>query len=396
MIKIEKTQKMYLLPALWPSIFVPELQTTSTLRNIISILIIILCQTVSSYGQEVWPGDVNNNGIVNNVDILYWGVAQGEEGAPRIGPTVDWIGQLLPLTLWEGSFQNGLNFAYADCNGDGVVDDKDKTVIENNFGQNRLDSVPDVFPDGDPLEDPTLLLSSDKAEFGFGETLNAPLSLGNMENQVSDLFGIAFTLKYDPDYVATQGNSVQIDIPDDSWISGKGNEKAHISIDRKRRKDGFIDVTIVQKKGEPASGFGEIGTANIVMEDIVVGKSQVEIIDVMAIDNQAGDIPIATSILRFELDSVATVTPAIQPIRRDGINLYPNPAQDEITVELQDAQESIQRIQLFDLSGRRLMDWDTDLSNKKRIQLGGYSDGLYALKIFSDRHVYIRRFVRKR
>lgn len=396
MIQAEKTQKMYLSRSLWAYIFVPELQTTVPLRNIISILIIILCQTSTSYSQEVWPGDVNNNGIVNNVDILYWGVAKGATGAKRENPLIDWISQLLPSILWEGTFLNGLNFAYADCNGDGVVDDADKTVIEENYGQERMNSVSDVYPKGDPGEDPVLLLSSDKTMFGFDETINANLALGSEERPIPEFFGIAFTLKYDPSYVATQGNSVDINIPDESWISGMGDEKVHISINRERRQEGFIDFAIVRKDSMAVSGFGEIGMANIVMEDIVVGKSEVEIIDIKAIDRNAEDFPVAPSALRFELDSVATVTSIIQRIRRDGINLYPNPAQEEITIELQDAREKIRRIQLFDLSGRRLMNWETDYSNKKQIHLGKYPDGIYALKIFSDQHVYIHRFIRKR
>jgi hypothetical protein len=45
------------------------------LRYIISILVIILWTLPSASGQQVWPGDINNNGIVNNVDVLFWAVA---------------------------------------------------------------------------------------------------------------------------------------------------------------------------------------------------------------------------------------------------------------------------------------------------------------------------------
>lgn len=45
-----------------------------------------------SYCQLLWPGDINNNGIANHIDLLYYGIARDAEGPERIEEDTDWYG----------------------------------------------------------------------------------------------------------------------------------------------------------------------------------------------------------------------------------------------------------------------------------------------------------------
>ncbi|MCK5328826.1 MAG: hypothetical protein KAR36_09495, partial [Candidatus Latescibacteria bacterium] len=93
----------------------------------------------------VWPGDTDNNGFVDETDLLpiesYWHT----EGPPRIGsassgglggnpqseirnPQSSWIGQ--GAALW-----NPANAMFADANGDGIVDERDISTIALNWGR---------------------------------------------------------------------------------------------------------------------------------------------------------------------------------------------------------------------------------------------------------------------
>ena len=47
------------------------------LAGLLIALSISLPQTTA---QSVYPGDINHNGLVNGVDLLYWGVAFGQKG----------------------------------------------------------------------------------------------------------------------------------------------------------------------------------------------------------------------------------------------------------------------------------------------------------------------------
>ncbi|PHN06116.1 hypothetical protein CRP01_14205 [Flavilitoribacter nigricans DSM 23189 = NBRC 102662] len=384
---------MYLSRSILPSIFVSELQTTVPLRNIISITIIILWQCTTALGQQVWPGDINNNGIVNNIDVLYWAVANGSEGAERTDATTEWVGQNLPTTPWGESFPDGLNFAYADCNGDGVVDDADKKVIEDNFGKVHGIVMPDNFLTGDPEQDPTLALSSDMPVLAPGATLKADLSLGSQLDTVFGFYGLAFTATYDTNFVADRGNSVTLDILEDTWMSGMGVEKV-IKFIKNDRKNGIVQIAVVRKDGNEVTGFGEVGSLNIVMEDIVVGKSDIVVTDIKTTNYNLLDFQVAPSDLRYEVDT--TLTPVIQPIKTSGINVYPNPAFDQINIELEDAQENIRHLELFDVNGRLLQERDvTTGTNQEKINISQYPSGIYTVKIFSDRGLYVRSFVRK-
>ncbi|WP_170110368.1 T9SS type A sorting domain-containing protein [Flavilitoribacter nigricans] len=325
--------------------------------------------------------------------MLYWAVANGSEGAERTDATTEWVGQNLPTTPWGESFPDGLNFAYADCNGDGVVDDADKKVIEDNFGKVHGIVMPDNFLTGDPEQDPTLALSSDMPVLAPGATLKADLSLGSQLDTVFGFYGLAFTATYDTNFVADRGNSVTLDILEDTWMSGMGVEKV-IKFIKNDRKNGIVQIAVVRKDGNEVTGFGEVGSLNIVMEDIVVGKSDIVVTDIKTTNYNLLDFQVAPSDLRYEVDT--TLTPVIQPIKTSGINVYPNPAFDQINIELEDAQENIRHLELFDVNGRLLQERDvTTGTNQEKINISQYPSGIYTVKIFSDRGLYVRSFVRK-
>jgi len=66
----------------------------------------------------VWPGDFNNDGIADNTDALYWGLACKETLGPiRLNATTNWIGQ--EATDW----------------GVGVIDENDLQILIDNYGK---------------------------------------------------------------------------------------------------------------------------------------------------------------------------------------------------------------------------------------------------------------------
>ena len=74
--------------------------------------------------QNIWPGDINNNGVVNGIDLLYLGVAFDEEGPLRPDAGTSW--QAHPMgDSWGQNFPNGMNYAFADADGNGIVNEAD-------------------------------------------------------------------------------------------------------------------------------------------------------------------------------------------------------------------------------------------------------------------------------
>ena len=169
-------------------------------RNIATFLLLaVSCWQLPA--QDLYPGDVNNNGIVNGADVLYWGIAFGETGPAREVEfqTNDFIP--VPFTPWSLTFPNGLNYAYADCNGNGTVDNQDLVqTIRQNFLQVHGVIQDDPFDNlGIPGIDPMLSPIPDQPTAAGGQTVIIDFTLGSAETPVPDFYGLTFTIRYNPD-----------------------------------------------------------------------------------------------------------------------------------------------------------------------------------------------------
>jgi len=77
----------------------------------------------------VWPGDANNDGIVNYDDFNAIKLYENKVGSPRPNASTQWIGQ--EAMAWIPAAAT-----YADCNGDGVINSEDFYVVLNsNWGK---------------------------------------------------------------------------------------------------------------------------------------------------------------------------------------------------------------------------------------------------------------------
>jgi len=77
----------------------------------------------------VWPGDANNDGIVDQNDFNAIKQYENRVGTPRANASLDWFGQ--EVTPWIP-----VAATYADCNGDGKINSDDFYVVLNaNWGK---------------------------------------------------------------------------------------------------------------------------------------------------------------------------------------------------------------------------------------------------------------------
>jgi len=105
-----------------------NLHVTALRAAVILLLITQWGIVLYAQSQQIWPGDINDNGIVNGVDLLYHGVAEGNIGPERAETGSDWEGYL-SAPLWQNSFTDGINFSNADVNGRGKVEQGDRKVL---------------------------------------------------------------------------------------------------------------------------------------------------------------------------------------------------------------------------------------------------------------------------
>lgn len=83
---------------------------------------------------RIYPGDTDNNGLVDALDILPLAVWFHEQGIPRPDPTLDWEGQ--PAWSWENPAAT-----WSDANGDGVVDEVDAIAVAVNWNNSHSDTL---------------------------------------------------------------------------------------------------------------------------------------------------------------------------------------------------------------------------------------------------------------
>lgn len=378
------------------------------MKSFIPFLVCWLLASVQIFAQQVWPGDVNDDGIVNNVDVIYWANAKDAVGPPRADADSSWVAQELPdSTLWSEYFIDSLNYAYADCNGDGVVDGLDSSIIRKHYWLRR-DSVDYLDEDGVYGEDPLLSLVSEDslAESSIEKVLN--LSVGNSSLTLDSLVGLAFTLRFSPDSIKDVGENQGFDFEYllNGWINESGNGEADhfIFVDRSK---GILQAAIYRKFSEyPASGYGTFASFGIVIEEVVWFKVELELDSAHYFKHNLTAHPLACEgIALLNADSLNTQqgqNEDSEPLDNvldynHSLNLYPNPSSGFIQMEME-AQEGeeqqIEGVQVYSIEGMEMLEMEMEEpTNETQLQMNEYEPGLYLIKVRTQDGYIIKKII---
>lgn len=217
---------------------------------------LLFCQI--SFGQLVWPGDVNNNGIVNGTDLVVLGTLIGETGPRRTNASIEWIGQEFE-GKWNDTLPNGLNLAFADCNGDGIINVEDAQVIEANFNRMHGDVifVPDEIPPGVAGASPAFSVLSKDLSFNPLDKKVIEIGLGDLDIPVDSISGISFMIKLDPQHF----NIAETDFQFAGWLDNETSYSIKkLDSGTNKSATGDFIVSYTSTNGEPISGSGLMGS----------------------------------------------------------------------------------------------------------------------------------------
>lgn len=333
---------------------------------------------------EVWPGDANANNRADHFDLLNIGIAFGAEGPARATPSIAWQG--FNSLLWNQAFDNGTNFAHADANGDGKVDFADKEAIAQNYGlvnSNNIEPVPQL--PGTDIDPPIFVDLPNNGNLPSGLAFSVPVVLGTSDNFIEDLYGIAFTIDFDPTIIDPA--SIEISYPK-SWM---GEENTNlITFDRVDQQSGQIHIAITRIDQTNASGFGSVALVSGIIDDIagrVVG-GDIEITNVYAINTLHRRIPLQTWKQRIQIKSQDEVPGRID-LKRN-VRIIPNPTSDLIQVYTP-YSTPVESIQLLDAQGKPVRQ---PVQNTDTISLGDVPQGIYMLRIKIGEHIIHERVVK--
>jgi len=269
----------------------------------------------------VWPGDANFDKKANIFDLLAIGLAYKDTGSKRADTTTTWYAH--PAYDWAKSFSSKVNHKHADCNGDGKVDSLDLKALVLNYGKTHTKTAGSGSGNA---SDPHLYLSVNKDSATVKDTVTITMNLGTSSLPVKDIYGVCFTLSYDPTSINTSKGLM----PDLSkcWMGTLGKDL--IFLVHNDTANGLLDIGISRNDQKSVSGYGSLGTLSIITPDNVAGKSEMtkEILfgveNEKAIDNNENNVPLyllGDSVLLYQFSG-------IQPLvdNGTGISIYPNPA----------------------------------------------------------------------
>ncbi len=329
----------------------------------------------------VWPGDTNNDGVANNLDVFPLGLGYTANGDARINPSTAWVPQFAPL--WAGSTPgNDVNFRHADTNGDGTINASDTTALSFNWGQTA-----DQF--GEP-EDPASFLTGAPI-YVQADTLQAgvqvrlPIMLGAGE-PVEQAYGLAFTLRYDPETVEL--GSIHLEA--NGWLLGEPDE--HLLMYHDYPADGRVEVGMVRIDGQGVSGEGQIAELIIIMEDVIL-RNLIDVETYFKIEDVAlinpGEVEIPTS-PRETTVLVEGVTNTDELLDNSAIQIAPNPTVGLVQIRAQDLE--LQQLELLNARGRTLL---LDENPDPIIDLTNYPAGIYYLRISTDQGMLYEKVVKQ-
>ncbi len=282
------------------------------LKRFIVALVAIICalgyaplfsQTTNTF--DVWPGDVNNNGRVNAVDLLYIGHEYGKTGPTRTIPSTIFLEQ--EGFEWNETFEDSLypiDIGYADVDGNGAIDDDDIDGVRANFGLERNQVFTDGYQTGVEGVDPELILETSSYSINEGTVLDVTIKLGETIN-VSDFHGIAFQLSYNPELIE-DNTTIDFSLDNNSWIaSSNSNELKIVDEIESSPSQNRTQLGITKTNGFGLSGGGTIGIFSFIIEDIVITPKDtliIEVDSVRMVDSEFKTVPVSLQNARIEVE----------------------------------------------------------------------------------------------
>ncbi|MEM6316856.1 MAG: T9SS type A sorting domain-containing protein [Bacteroidota bacterium] len=269
------------------------------------LLFLLLFGLTNLSAQEtIWPGDVNNNGIVNEADLLFLGFGFGEVGPARKTVSAAWQPEVVTAT-WATSLAGTLNLAYADCNGDGIVNEEDVQVIRDNFGRTHSDVVftPDEVPVGVPGLSPAFSVpeSESLVVTPNTRTLSVPINLGNETFPVTNLVGISFYIKTNPEAFNVQ--ETRFTFSQEGWLPIENSTTITRQLESGRSAVGDLVVAYSKTNRLPSSGNGLIGNIDLTPSFVVINDVpdfKVTIDSIILFDDQLNKVPVLGTEIVFD------------------------------------------------------------------------------------------------
>lgn len=328
---------------------------------------------------EVWPGDCNDNGQVNHIDLVYMGLHFGDTGPGRDSVSLLWMQH--DATKWLIPTPGRPDPAHSDCNGDSVINAADLAAIDSNYyefwGLNIPDSSSLITSSG---ATPQLSFSFPNGPLLSSSTDTIQINLGDATTPVDSLLGFAATISFDSTLVDSA-----YAIFDNSWLGTPGSDM----ITTQRLRTGEIDLAATRTDQTDAlNGQGSIGGVVVVMTDnlktaVSIDSLKLEFTVVLGMTHGINVVPISAN---------ATQKPVFTPTTGFEALIWPNPTNDDLNIEIIAPQGQGFEGKMMSTQGKLIRTFSST-TDEYTIQRNGLPNGIYILEIRSGDDVGWKKIV---
>ena len=302
------------------------------------------------------------------------------------GTSLSWFGQ--HAENWNiTQVYNSKDVKHVDSNGDGIIAGDDLLEIESYY--NRFHDL--VSPDNLVIKDYPFTLHTDQDTVYAGEYLNLEIHIGSEEYPAINLHGLAYGLSFPADLI--DSSTVVVDYLDDEWF-GANSASMEMNV---QPTAGRIEASFSRTSGIPVSGYGIVAKASFIVEDDIHGvfttddvipiEIYMEAIKVQGVGGQEFTLPPFKKTLYLDLRGKSGFNP------ESDINLYPNPAQNQIFIHAND-QVQISSVDIFAMDGNMVSSHTINFETA-RIDISNLHSGIYMARVETEEGMTMKKFVVK-
>ncbi len=288
----------------------------------------------------VYPGDVNDNEIVERTDFMLHGIAIAKAQANFESPR-QFISKLWTEYSADSrtqSFAHGINMVHSDCNGDGVIDTlEDFITIETNFGLTTPEYIShEELTEPFPYTGQVVLEVPDEVDLNNQtHTVHGEIKVVNLEN----VHSISFHLEYDP-------NVLKPFWTDFVTNSSSGLQPAKSRYNFSKKLDEGKELHVMAYYGVGNITLNSMtGLLMRVLDDVISGETTIKLSNILISDYEENF---------YTMDdvektiSIKAVNVAAEEMKEDDIYIYPNPSDGVVYFN---STENLTHAMIFDLDG---------------------------------------------
>ncbi|MCX6132230.1 MAG: cohesin domain-containing protein [Ignavibacteriales bacterium] len=293
---------------------------------------------------NIWPGDMDNSGVVNQNDILPLGVYWGKTGLARSSPSTQWLAQ--SAIPWSPS-----GATFADANGDGVVNQADVLPIGLNWGKTRPAITTAISVKRSEKDNVTgiqgtpVLRAIGPISVRGKSTFDVNVMLGDTISPASSLFGISFVL----DFAGSKGTIQATEATSGSLL---GNDVIfYPQIDN---ASGNVAIGVTRKSGGgEVTGFGQLAKIKFQVVNNTTSSSFAFTTRDIAANDGSGNALVVQASSNTVLVSINDAAQVPRAYRLD--QNFPNPFNPSTRIAFSIPQTSRVRLSILDVLGREVV-----------------------------------------